>query len=112
MNHPIFAAIKSKDNIQFDRLIKKVDINMKDPWKESLIWIAMLWHNFYAVDKILEYGGDINQPDNMGTDTPLKYAVRDKNIELLKILEKYEIERKSKDTLSLGKMKSLLSEKE
>ncbi|MCK5536540.1 MAG: ankyrin repeat domain-containing protein, partial [Bacteroidales bacterium] len=110
VNHPIFKAIKSKDNSSFDRLLTTVDINIKDPWNQSLLWIAMLYHNVYAVDKILENGVDINQSDNMNQSTPLKYALSKKDIELLKILLKYGVDTKSKDKEDIGKMKELLKE--
>ena len=108
INHPIFATIKSKDNIQFDRYLKEVDIELQDPWKNSLLWTALLWHNLYAIDKLLSMGTDINQLDNMKKRTPLQNAVIDKNIVVLEILVKYGIKTKSTDIVYLEKMKVLL----
>jgi len=108
INHPIFAAIKSKDNAQFDRYLKEVNIDIEDPWKDTLLWTALLWRNTYAIDKLLSMGVDINQLDNMKKRTPLQNAVIDKNVVVLKILVKHGIETKSTDSVSIEKMKKLL----
>lgn len=110
INHPIFTAIKDKDNAQFDRYLKEVNIDMQDPWKQSLLWTALLWRNIYVVDKLLSMGADINELNNMKKRTPLQNAVIDKNIALLKILVNYGIETKSTDIVYIEKMKKLLKE--
>ena len=93
----IFRVIKSKDDRLFDELFPKVDIKLKDKRNYSLLWRAILYHNLYAIDKILEAGADIYQTDNNDHHTPLFFAVMQNNTELLKLLIKHGVNVNSKN---------------
>lgn len=96
-NHTIFKAIKSKDNKLLDELLPTVDITIKDKRNYSLLWRAILSHNLYAVDKILERGADIYQTDNNDHHIPLFWATMQNDVALLKILFKHGIDINSKN---------------
>ena len=93
----IFRVIKSKDNRLFDELFSKVDIELKDKRDYSLLWRAILYHNFYAIDKILEAGADIYQTDNNDHHAPLFFAVMQNDTKLLELLIKHGVNVNSKN---------------
>lgn len=87
-SHPIFKAIKSKDNALFDTLLPSIDIKLKDKRNHSLLWRAISYHNLYVVDKLLQKGADINESDHNGLYTPIFWATTTNDTKLLKVLLK------------------------
>jgi ankyrin repeat protein len=61
------------------------DINMKDKDGRTLLFYAILTHNYDIVELLISHNCDLNIRDNLGW-TPLHYAVQEDLLEITKLL--------------------------
>ena len=75
VKNPIFTAIAYKKNNDFDRYLKTIDnIELTNSDRKTLLYVAVEEHNYYAIDKLLQNGADMNAMKEYWTYTPFTYA--------------------------------------
>ena len=85
--HDIFKAIKTKDDALFDKLLPTVkDLSIQNKNHYSLLWASILYHNPYALDRLLKKGADKYEIDPMGLKTPVYWTAMHNDTKSLKIL--------------------------
>lgn len=96
--HEIFKAIKAKDNALFDELLPTVrDMSIKNKSNYSLLWASIHYHNFYAMEALLQSGVDIGELDQNGLKPPVYWATMINDTKLLEVLLKHGGDVNSKD---------------
>ncbi|NOR54737.1 MAG: hypothetical protein GQ531_00865 [Sulfurovum sp.] len=96
--HEIFKAIKAQDNALFDQLITTVDdLSIKNKSNYSLLWASIHYHDFYALERLIELGVDMNEFDQNALKTPVYWAAMINDTKLLKVLLNHGADVDSKD---------------
>ena len=96
--HAIFNAIKDKNNTEFDRLLPNLkDLSIRNKSNYTPLWASIHYHNFYALEKLLDVGADMYALDQNGLKTPVFWATMINDAKLLKVLLKHGADVNSKD---------------
>ena len=96
--HPIFKAIKDKNNTEFDKLLSNLtDLSIRNNSNYTPLWASIHYHNFYALEKLLDAGADMYALDQFGLKTPVFWATMINDAKLLKVLLKHGADVDSKD---------------
>jgi ankyrin repeat protein/uncharacterized RDD family membrane protein YckC len=86
-NHPIFKAIKDKDNALFDKLFKELqNLDIVNSSNTSLLWKSIIFKNYYALQRLVDSGVDLQQLDPFDLKTPVYWATMHNDTTMLKIL--------------------------
>ena len=97
-NHPIFQAIKDKNNTAFEQSLADLnDMSIRNKSKYTPLWASIHYHNLYALERLLEVGADMYELDQNGLKTPLYWATMINDTKVLKILLKHGADVNSKN---------------
>ncbi len=94
----IFKAIKDKNNTEFDKLLSNLtDLSIRNKLNYTPLWASIHYHNFYALEKLLDAGADMYALDQFDLKTPVYWAVMINDTKLLQVLLKHGADVDSKD---------------
>ncbi len=97
-NDAIFQAIKDKDNESFDKLLPNLkDLSVRNKSNYTALWASIHYHNFYALEKLLDAGADMYALDQFDLKTPVYWAAMINDTKLLQVLLKHGADVDSKD---------------
>ena len=97
-NDAIFQAIKDKDNESFDKLLPNLtDLSIRNKSNYTPLWASIHYHNFYALEKLLDAGADMYALDQFDLKTPVYWAAMINDTKLLKVLLKHGADVDSKN---------------
>ncbi len=96
--HPIFKAIREKDNHTFDKLLSQLtNLSIRNKHNYTPLWTAILKHNYYAVEKLLDAGVDMYEIDPMDLKTPVYWTAMTNDTKLLQQLLQHGADVESKN---------------
>ena len=94
----IFKAIKDKNNTEFDKLLSNLtDLSIRNKSNYTPLWASIHYHNFYALEKLLDAGADMYALDQFDLKTPVYWAAMINDTKLLQVLLKHGADVDSKD---------------
>ena len=109
--HAIFKAIKNKNNTEFDKLLPTLkDLSIRNKSNYTPLWASIHYHNFYALEKLLDAGADMYALDQIGLKTPVFWVTMINDAKLLKVLLKHGADVNSKDVFGSVALSNALYE--
>jgi ankyrin repeat protein/uncharacterized RDD family membrane protein YckC len=96
--HKIFKAIKEKDNHEFEKLLPTVkDLSIRNKSGYTPLWASINFHNYYAMERLLESGANMYELDQNDLKTPVYWTAMINDVKALKILLKHGADVNSKN---------------
>ena len=94
---PLMCSI---NNIEIMKLLleKGADVNLKNKSNMTALTIAVISNKQNAVKILLENNADVNVVSNLNDQTPLMFALQNKNLPIIKMLKEKDVDIHAKDS--------------